>query len=53
MPLREGPVQIVDVNPEGDGFTLHEKKLKYILDQIPPDLKISVVSIVRTLFDFE
>jgi len=43
--LRWG-LQIITVNETGDGFTLHEQKIAFVLKQIPADMKVSIVSVV-------
>jgi atlastin len=39
-------LQIITVNETGDGFTLHEQKIAFVLKQIPADMKVSIVSVV-------
>lgn len=44
----EGPVQVITVSPDGDKFTLHEKRLEFVLRQVPQDMKVASISVVGT-----
>ena len=42
----EGPVQIVSVAADGATFSLHEARLQFVLRQVPPGMRVAVVSVV-------
>jgi len=39
-------IKIIDINAEGDSFVLNEEKLRQVLQKVPKDLKLNVISVV-------